>query len=223
MLVDYAPLIEASPIKTALRRIYLGNGAESIVFRNSSRIDTFAKTASAAHGRTLDLAIIDEARFDFDDSREAAYSPAMVTRKDSQLWILSVAGDAASIYFRKKVEDGRRLVDSKTKSSRAFFDWSAPDDADWTDPAVWAKTIPSLGYTQTEKAIRQRFETALADGKENTFRQEYLCQWMAIENAMIPDRYLIPCLDPTAAPSGRICFGIDVALDRSSGSISVAD
>ena len=51
MLVDYAPVIEASPIKTALRRIYLGNGAESIVFRNSSRIDTFAKTASAAHSQ----------------------------------------------------------------------------------------------------------------------------------------------------------------------------
>jgi hypothetical protein len=223
MLVDYAPVIEASPIKTALRRIYLGNGAESIVFRNLSRIDTFAKTASAAHGRTLDLAIIDEARFDFDDSREAAYSPAMVTRKDSQLWILSVAGDAASVYFRKKVEDGRRLVSDKTQSSRAFFDWSAPDDSDWTDPDVWAKTIPSLGYTQTEKAIKQRFETALADGKENTFRQEYLCQWMAIENAMIPDRYLVPCLDPATAPSGRICFGIDVALDRSSGAICVAD
>jgi hypothetical protein len=222
LMRDQVPMIEGSSIRSALRRIYRANGTEAVIFRNGSRIDPLPNTPSAGHGRTLDLAIIDEARFDVDDTREAALLPAMVTRPASQLYVISTAGDATSVYYRKKVEDGRRIVDQKLQEGRAFFDWSYDGD-DIDDPAVWYRTIPALGYTITEEAIRSRLETARAEDKENTFRQEYLCQWTVVESSAIPERFLARVLDAGAAPSGRISFGIDVALDRSSAAICVAD
>lgn len=222
LMRDQVPMIEASSIRSAIRRIYRANGTEAVIFRNGSRIDPLPNTPSAGHGRTLDQAIIDEARFDADDTREAALLPAMVTRPNSQLFVISTAGDATSVYFRKKVEDGRRIVADKLQQGRAYFEWSYDGD-DIDNPEVWAKTIPALGYTITEDAIRSRLETARAEDKENTFRQEYLCQWTVIESSAIPERFLARVLDAGVAPSGRISFGIDVALDRSSAAICVAD
>jgi hypothetical protein len=223
LMRDQVPILEGSGIRAALRKIYRANGTEAVIFRNGSRIDPLPNTPSAGHGRTLDLAIIDEARFDVDDTREAALLPAMVTRPASQLWVISTAGDATSVYFRKKIEDGRRTIETKTQGRRAFFDWSAGDDADIENPRTWWSTIPALGHTQTEDSIRARLETAIAEDKENTFRQEYLCQWRAIESAVIPERYLVRVLNDKTAPTGRLVFGIDVALDRSVASIAVAD
>ena len=222
LMRDQVPMIEGSSLKTAIRRIYRANGTEAIIFRNGSRIDPLPNTPSAGHGRTLDLAIIDEARFDFDDTREAALLPAMVTRPSSQLFVISTAGNHESIYFRKKVEDGRRIVQEKRQEGRAYFEWSA-GDADIDDPETWWKTIPALGYTITEDAIRTRLETARAEDKENTFRQEYLCEWTVTDDSAIPARYLTRVLDSTVSPSGRLSFGVDVSLDRSSASIAVAD
>lgn len=223
LIRDQVPILQDSPIRSAIRRVYLANGTEAVVFRNGSRIDPVPNTPSAGHGRTLDLAIIDEARFDVDDTREAALLPAMVTRPTSQLFVISTAGDATSVYLRKRVEDGRALVQSKGPTSRAYFDWSASDDDDPADPATWWRTHPAMGYTITEEAIRARYEAAVAQDRLGTFVQEYLCIWTATETNAIPERYLVRVLDGSAAPSGRLSFGIDVALDRSSAAIAVAD
>lgn len=223
LMRDQVPLLEGSTLRSAIRRIYRANGTEAVIFRNGSRIDPLPNTPSAGHGRTIDMGIIDEARFDSDDTREAALLPAMVTRPASQLFVISTAGNHESVYFRKKVEDGRRLTTGKTGERRAYFEWSAAEDADIDDPATWWATIPALGYTQTEAAIRSRLDTARAEDKENTFRQEYLCEWTVTDDAALPARYLARVLDKTVAPSGRLSFGVDVALDRSSASIAVAD
>ena len=58
---------------------------------------------------------------------------------------------------------------------------------------------------------------------EGDFRRAYLCQWTVIDEAAIPAKYVQRVLDATTAPSGRLSFGIDVAIDRSFAAISVAD
>lgn len=58
---------------------------------------------------------------------------------------------------------------------------------------------------------------------EGEFRRAYLCQWTVMDEAAIPAKYLIRVLDESTTPSGRLSFGIDVAMDRSYGAISVAD
>lgn len=54
--------------------------------------------------------------------------------------------------------------------------WSAPEDCDWTDPAMWAAACPSYGYTVTEGFYRQ--EMLLG---ERMFRRLYLNQWVPDE------------------------------------------
>lgn len=224
LMRDQVPMIEGSAVKAAVRQIYRANGTEAVVFRNGSRIDPVPNTPSAGHGRTIDMAVLDEVRFDTDDTREAALLPAMITRPESQLWVVSTAGDATSVYFRKKIEEGRRMIEAGEKSSRAFFDWSAPDDADVEDREVWWRTIPALiGGTITEEALQHRLDIARSEDKENSFAQEYLCQWKVLEESAIPARFIQRVLDPKATPAGRLVFGIDVALDRSSASVVVAD
>lgn len=219
LMRDQVPLVEGSAIGRSVKQIYRANGSEAIIFRNGSRIDPLPNTPSAGHGRTLDLGIIDEARFDVDDTREAALLPAMVTRPESQLFIVSTAGDQRSIYFRRKVEEGRRAVERKETSGVAFFEWSAGEDDDIDDPAVWRRCIPSLGITIDEHTIRQRRATM----PEGEFRREHLCQWTVADEAIIPARYILRVLDSATVPEGRLTFGIDVSMDRGWASIAVAD
>jgi phage terminase large subunit-like protein len=219
LMRDQVPLVEGSPIYKAVRQIYRANGSEAIIFRNGSRIDPLPNTPSAGHGRTLDFGVIDEARFDADDTREAALLPAMITRPQAQLLVISTPGDQRSAYFRRKVEEGRRAVERGDTTGVAFFEWGAGEDVDIDDPAVWHRVIPAMNLTIDEEAIRQRRATM----PEGEFRREHLGQWTTVDESILPARLIERVLDEEAAPSGTLCFGIDVAMDRSWAAIAVAD
>lgn len=220
LMRDQVPLIEGSAIYKAVKQIYRANGSEAVIFRNGSRIDPLPNTPSAGHGRTLDLGIIDEARFDVDDTREAALLPAMITRPEAQLLVISTAGDQRSVYYRRKVEEGRAAVERGDTSGTAFFEWSAgDDDVDIDDPAVWRRIIPAIGYTIDEETIRQRRATM----PEGEFRREHLCQWTTVDESILPAHLVARVLDEATAPTGVLTFGIDVAMDRSYAAIAVAD
>jgi hypothetical protein len=192
---------------------------ESVHFVNGSRIDVMASNATAGHGRILNQAIIDEAFSDQDDRREGALLPAMATKKDAQLFVISTAGTQESLYLKRKVETGRAIVESSLDTGVAYFEWSANDDADIDNPATYWATIPALGHTIDERVITHARSTMT----EGDFRRAYLCQWTVIDEAAIPAKYVQRVIDATTAPSGRLSFGIDVAIDRSFAAISVAD
>lgn len=216
---DQLPIIEASKIKTAIERIYLASGMEGIVFKNGSRIEPLPSTASAMHGKTIDLAILDEARFDKDNVREAGALPAMATRRDAQLIIVSAAGDIESTFLWDKVEKGRAAVEAGTTQGLAYFEWSAPEDADIDDPATW-QHHPGLGNLISEETIAHARQTTKS---VDEFAQEWLGIWSkAVETVIQPGTWQ-KCQDKKAAPEGEISFALDVALDRSSASIAVSD
>lgn len=220
LMEDQLPLIEASPIAAAVRQVYRANGSERIIFRNGSKIEPLPTTPKAGHGRTLDFGVIDEARFDVDDNREAALAPAMATKPEAQLLVISNAGDQTSVYFRRKVEAGRAAVERGDTSGTAFFEWSVGDeDVDIDDPAVWYRTHPALGLTIDERHVRQR-RAAMPEGD---FRREYLCQWTTVDESILPAHLVARVLDEATAPTGLLTFGIDVAMDRSYAAIAVAD
>jgi hypothetical protein len=174
---------------------------------------------AAGHGRVIDFGIIDEAFADEDDRREASLLPAMATKRDAQLIVISTAGTQASLYLKRKVEKGRQMVDSGVETGVAYFEFSADNDDDIDDPRVWKRTIPALGLTIDEKVVAH----ARATMTEGEFRRAYLCQWTVLDDAAIPAKYVLKVLDEKTAPSGRLSFGIDVAMDRSYASICVAD
>jgi phage terminase large subunit-like protein len=148
-------------------------GAEAFLFANGSMIMLASGTETSDHGDTLDLAVIDEAWAQRDDSVEQAVKPAMMTRDDAQLWVVSTAGTEFSAYFRGKVDDGRAMAELGVTDTAAYFGYSAPDDADPADPVTWYGCMPALGVTVSEETVRADFATMdLAE-----FRRAYLCQW----------------------------------------------
>jgi phage terminase large subunit-like protein len=165
------PMIERSKLRQFID-VRKGSGSEAYLFRNGSMLGLVSGTQTSGHGDNLDLGVIDEAWAQEDDHLEQAMRPAMMTR-DAQLWIVSAAGTEKSAYFRGKVEDGRSRAEMGVTEGGCYIGYSAPDDADPGDPAVWRACMPALGITVSEETVATDF--GLMDLAE--FRRAYLCQW----------------------------------------------
>jgi hypothetical protein len=219
LLDDWVPLIERSPFAKLVERVYRANGDEAIIFKNGSRVEVLRNSISAGHGRTLDLAIIDEAFADEDDVREQALLPTMATKPEAQLLVVSTAGTDRSLYLKRKVDQGRAAVEAEADSGIAYFEWSADPEDDPYDPEVWARVMPALDLTISQDAVSHAMQSMTI----NEFKRSYLNVWSSVSEQMIPAKVWQSCTSAKVAPAGALSFSVDVALDRSSASIAVAD
>lgn len=226
---EHLPILEGSTLGP-LMRARKTTGQEAFVWRNGSTHGLVSATKKSGHGPTLDLAFLDEAFAHEDDRLEQAFRPAMITRSQPQLWPVSTAGTRDSVYLRAKVEAGRRRVEAGVPSQSAYFEWSAPNDADPVDPATWWACMPALGHTVTEAAIRGELESSLqehgVDGLR-LFRRAFLNQWVdefAAGWHVITEPAWRVRLDPDRRPpEGPVVFAIDAAYpDAESASIAVS-
>jgi hypothetical protein len=170
---------KARPQRATEWRLSLNNGSESIQFGRGSFLQIDAPSRTGGHGDTLDDGTIDEAFAHEDDTIEAGMRPSMATRRNAQLWVISTAGDARSKYLYRKVLAGRAAHESGKHGGVCCVEYSAPDDADPGDPAVWWSCMPALGWTIPEDFIRGEWERAQRKGQEgvDTFCRAYLNQW----------------------------------------------
>ena len=220
LIDDQVPMLERTPLAASIARVYRGAGAEAIIFKNGSRIETVANTLTAMHGKVVDLCIIDEAFADEDDRREQSALPAMATRRDAQLIIVSTAGTQRSTYLNRKIQQGREAVKAGRKNGIAYFEWSAdPDNDDPEDETVWEKCMPALGLTIDAEVIRHAFQTMPL----GEFQRAYLNNNTTSDERLIPMRQWSKVNIPNTTPTGDLSFAIDVALDRSAGAIAVCD
>jgi hypothetical protein len=220
LLEDQVPIIEASPLKQTIQRIYVAAGAERIIFKSGSRIDVMASGEAAGHGRTVDLGILDEVFADQDDRREQATKPAMATKPEAQLWGASTQGHEGSVYLNRKIDNGRAAVTDGLDTGVAYFEWSADPDADIEDPATWYSCMPALGHTIDESVIRD----ALASMSESEFRRSFLNQRTVGMERVIPTALwtAVSRSNVTPAESG-LTFGLDVDPRREHASIVTID
>jgi len=218
---EHVPALERSLFSDVIK-VRKTNGSEAIRWPNGSLWSLLATTETAGHGAQLDLGVIDEAFALSDDRLEQAMKPAMVTRPQPQLWIVSTAGTNDSLYLNEKIDDGRERAASGAPSAVAFFEWSAPETADITDPDTWAACMPALGITVPVEAIRSDFESM----REPEFRRAYLNQrqdrtatapWQ-----IISEDAWTACADPSSRIVGDPVLALDVTPDRGSSSISAA-
>ena len=131
-----------------------------------------------ARGLSLDLVVIDEAL-----AHEAwlfeAIAPTQAQRDGArnsfgaQLMIISNAGDENSELLNIQRELGRRAV-AEGDRARVWLEWSCADDDDPLDPAVWARTIPTLDQPDgiSSAFLARQAETMGTDA----FAREYLCR-----------------------------------------------
>jgi phage terminase large subunit-like protein len=217
---DYVADMEASPKLAGKFDVYRGSGRESIRFPNRSSIGITANTEKAAHGQVLDMPVVDEAFSLVDDRLDQAFVPAMSTRRQGQLWIVSTAGTPDSLYLKAKVDKGRELVEAGTTSGLAYFEWSAPEDADPDDEEAWARCMPALGHTIDLSVVRAARQT-LSTGE---FQRAYLNQWIDRDagERVISAEHWNRSFDPDSEVDGRVVLSLDVSRDRDWSCIGMA-
>jgi hypothetical protein len=214
---EHVNALKASTFKNDFTvRLQLGH--EAIKWNNGSRHGVVPSTATAGHGETLDLGVIDEAFAQVDNRLEQAFKPAMITRPQPQLWIVSTAGTKKSVYLRAKVDAGRERCAADVRHSVAYFEWSAPDDADPNDEEIWWSCMPALGHTINPAAIRADKESMdLAD-----FRRAYLNQWPDAAPdrwTAMPEQMWRDAIREEGILTGRVAFGLDATPNGSHGAI----
>jgi hypothetical protein len=208
---DWLPILDASTF-SRFYRPRLTNGHEALRFKNGSLQALLATTQKAGHGGTIDLGILDEAFAHADARLEQALKPAMITRPQPQLWVVSTAGTPdKSPYLWGKVDIGRNAVDGGLTGSVAYFEWSAHDDLDPADPETWWSCMPALGYTVTEEAVASDF----ASMELGEFERAYLNRWKtAMTEPVIPLAVWNSLVDEHSVPLDPVCFAFDVSPER---------
>lgn len=211
--------IRNRPQKPTEWKLSLNNGSENIQFGHGNYLQIDAPSRTGGHGDTLDVGVIDEAFAHYDDTIEAGMEPSMATRDQHQLVVLSTAGDAQSRYLWRKVLAGRKACETGEHGRTAYFEWSAPDDADPGDPETWRLCSPALGITITERFIEGQWEKAQRGGQEgiDKFRRAYLNQWPEIPVLEDEATYrVIPAIDWQTCelvghePTGRLVYALDL-------------
>ncbi len=223
---EFIPDLEGSPAFSQRAKPHLGNGDEHIRFRNGSRFGVEATTEKSGHGPVLDEAFIDEAFAQIDNRVEDAVGPAMITRANKLLWVVSTAGwKDRSPYLLDKVTIGREHIESGAPGKLAYFEWSAHEDDDPEDEAVWWGCMPALGITVPIEAIRSELEKAQRAGKLNQFRRPYLNQWVerdAPDDAVVDLDAFATLIDKGSVRPSPVAFSIEVSEDRRWSSIGLA-
>jgi hypothetical protein len=154
--------------------------AEAMFFRNGSVWVPGSTTGkSAGTGDQLDHGVIDEMWAQTDGSTEIGMRPTMLTRPWRQLVRASMVPGLSRVspdkwaYMRSKMTAGRSKVETDVGHGGAYFEWSAPENADPGDEDVWWNCMPALGYTVPIKNVREDFGGLdLID-----FMAEYLGIW----------------------------------------------
>jgi phage terminase large subunit-like protein len=203
------------------------SGSEGILWnKNRSTITVGTPSETGGHGQVLDDVTLDEAFAHRDGSVEQGFRPAMITRPESQLWVVSTAGHPAkALFLKQKRDNGRHLVNTGVREGVAYFEWSAHDEDDPTDEEVWYRTMPALGFTQTIRKVRAEF----LGMKMHDFQRAYLNQWVedqeeAILNLSAWDScFTLREQDQLSFEDPPVlCVGVDVNPERSWASISGA-
>lgn len=221
---DHLPLLDHSPIgrrKPKPYRARMTNGNEALIWKQTgSMYGISASGETSGHGSTLDLGFIDEAFAQKDSRMEQAFKPAQITRPDPQVWVVSTAGKSpgSSPYLWGKVEGGRARCADGHHQGVAYFEWSAADDMDREDPASWWATMPALGHTITEAAVRADFESM--DPAE--FDRAYLNRWNpnAADSVIPGAAWALAAGD--AVMADPVALAVDVSPDGASAAIAAA-
>lgn len=201
--------IEGTP---ELRRKIMRNGFRvsnedlSITTTDGSKLTFMTRTKGSGRGLHGDKVVLDEAMWLWDDSLEAVL-PIQSARKNPQTWFTSSSptpGEQSDV-LRRFCKRGRA-----GSPNLAYMEFSAPEDADLDDEAVWFAANPSLGRHLSLEAVRLERETLTDDG----FARERLGIWTedAGKEGAIDLTAWAGLQVPTADAdwlAGEVCFGIE--------------
>lgn len=234
---EYVPYMRTANGSNQLELAYAPVPEALDVFGSMPKWAVVATNRGGGRSHSAELAMLDELREHRSFDSWDAITPTTIERHRGQVYGFSNAGDSSSVVLRKQRNICIREIErGQTDDSQlAIFEWSAPVECSIYDRDGWAAANPSLGYgARTEKAMMTLARAAVdpegvdEDGQavdENSFRTEYLCQWVTTLEAGKIDRATWETLeDPEScrAPQSAVEVAVDVDVDGRSASIAIA-
>lgn len=215
---DLVQDVEDGPLG-AFVSVKRGKGDQRCIWPNRSKIEPFTPTKKGVHGKSPHVGLLDEVwAFSKEDMDEVltALNPAMVTKRDRQLFIISAAGDATSTYLNELI-DACRAVPAGQRAEIAYFEWSADEDADPYDPETW-EFHPGLDGLITLEDL------AVESKPENNSHANWLRSYLnrrIVSSSTILDLDAFDALagDQEQPAADAVAYAFDVAIDRTSASI----
>lgn len=226
----------------ATAKIQRKNGAPGIFLNSQAHYLVRAASRKGGRGKASARVLMDEGREQH--TWDAWDSVAQTTKAifNSQLWLISNAGDVRSVVLRKQremaiaeleawLEQGLDDLEAYANgtlapSTTGLFEWSAPDGCPVDDVDGILQANPSIGYGEIT------VEQVLADSRsmpEASYRTEVLCQWVtSLVDSFINIKDWRPLIKPTLDVSAsiprrsRTVWSVDTAWDHSASWVGAA-
>jgi phage terminase large subunit-like protein len=197
------------------------NGDEMFWLKNGSRYAIKAASRKSGRGGSNDEVNFDELREQRDWRAWAAVSKTTMARPNSQIWLMSNAGDDESVVLNQL----RDAALSRRDPTIGLFEWSADyDDDRYCDIDDWkqiAQANPGLGHIIAASAIA----SAMTSDPAGVFRTEVLCQRVRHVDAAIDMNAWNDCADPAVTMDtlrNRLAVCLDVAPDGDHATLAAA-
>lgn len=196
-------------------KAYPRNPSEfGIDLHTGQRLRFIARSSTSGRGYSADVAIMDEA-FKLNSEAMGALLPTLSSRPNPQVWYTSSAAMATS----EQLHAVRKRAIAGEDKRLAYMEWSADENCDPYDKSNWALANPALGYRMELDFIEAEAEALT----EDVFRRERLSiPDELLGEAAISQIVWDTCRDRGSKIEGKLTFAVDMRLDRSAASISVA-
>lgn len=216
---DLVKQIERGPFAGHVKK-RMAAGSQSLTFPGGATISPFPPTAKSLHGYTPHDVMLDEV-FAWDAAQGedlmGAIKPAQITLPDRQLWLVSTMGTKDSEFLHSWVDQGRMAVEDPG-AGVAYFEWSAPDGADYYDPETW-KFHPALGHTITAEDLAEA-STSHSSGE---WQRAYMNRRSATSEAFVDmAAYDGQAVEQVPAAWGDVMIGYEADPQRRWGAIVAA-
>ena len=182
-------MIRANPFLNKSCRI-IRNRKQIIVDSTGNNYEALAADAGSHHGRNPKVVIYDELHTAKSRDQWAALESGMGTRTEPLFVVITTAGcDPENL--ERELFDYACKVDAGEVDDPQFLPllYYADEDADWTDPKVWAEANPALGdflkpeYIERQVMMAQRLPRAQNDVRRYHLNQhtEQAIRWLDVE------------------------------------------
>ena len=212
-----ADMIRLSP--ALHKRCKILDSRKRIVFEpTNSFYQVLSSDADRAHGVSAHGVIVDEIHVQKNpDLYNVLTKGSGDARRQPLQFIISTAGDNIHSIGYELFQKAKDLIDGRKTDPTIYpVVYAADPEDDWTDPEVWKKANPSLGYTFSIDKLAEACESAKQNpSEENVFKTLRLNMWVNQAVRWMPMAKWDDCASPAFSPEdlrGRECYaGLDLS------------
>ena len=186
-----------------IHKVYRGNQPRVLLDGGRRELLPQAANASAGHGLSLDLAVLDEVwqpKFT-SEVVEDGIAPTMIATPNPQLLAISTAGTEESETMLTWRERSLEQIHRSEPSRFLFVEWSSHTDFDPEDETAWADANPALGRTIRYSDLRERLDTM----PRSAWLRGHANRWVAAEDPWLrPGLWTMRRRDDLEVPWGTV-------------------